>query len=415
MFKVMLLPGLINDDHRKVTCHARLLLVLLLIFPIETAAQRVISSTEFFGIGRQAIMTTEGGKQQQAPTMPWFEKYQFRTETRDFDLDRQEYTFRMSPSTGRKRRALTALYNHQETAPNFDALESQCDALAERYTSWLALYLMDQELIILTKLRTILNDRQTVLSRQASSLDFDWSKLIRLRQDITDLDLRFSRLNTEQARINNSLGLSDASFTFAGFVTLPEIGEGFPGAFKLAADPKLDYELETVARELELEKAERKQYFDFAQLKYRGPHTDLPRERLSIGLGFQLPNSGDKMVKIRELELEEQSLRREQAATVTADRVEYEEEVAAWKIDFGHFDFMTSAYQKEKEELIRIGAQLKKKQGFNPLPLLEIEERALRNDLRMLDLSASLYQSYLKIRERGGELCPAVNGELLLQ
>ncbi|WP_157472019.1 hypothetical protein [Neolewinella persica] len=411
----MLLPEMINDYYRKVTCHSIPLLVVLLSVPSQTTAQRVISSMEFFGIGMEEVMGTTGSRQGKAPPMPWFEEYQFRTETRDFDVERQEYTFRMAPSTGRKRRALTALYNHQESAPDFEALESQCDALADRYDSWLELYLMDQELTILTKLRIVLDDRQTVLNRQAGSLDFDWSKLVKLRQDVTDLDLRFSRLNTEVARINNSMGLVEPSFSFTGFITLSQIGASFPGAFKLTNDPKSDYELETVARELELEKAEQKQYFDFAQVKYQGPHSDLPRERLSIGLAFQLPNSGGKLVKIRELELEEETLRREQAAAVEAEKVGYEADMAAWLIDYGHFNFMISAHLREKEELIRIGSQLKKKEGFSPLPLLEIEERALRNELRLLDLSASLYQKYLKIREGAGELCSAVNGELLLQ
>jgi len=415
MVKVLLLADFKREALRKVVCETGLLLAVILCFSAGAVGQRTISTTEFFNLGTQEVGVSNNSSQSKSPKMPWVEEYEFRTETRDFDFEQQEYTFRMSPSTGRIRRALTALYDHQEVVPDFDALESQCDDLAERYATWLELYLIDREKSILAQLKTILNDRQLVLNRQAGSLDFDWSKLISLRQDITDLDLRFSRLNTEVTRINSQLGLVMPSFSFAGFISLAKIGERFPGPFNLASDPKLDYELETIARELELEKAERKQYFNFAQLRYQGPHTDPFQERFSVGLAFQLPNSGQKLVKMRELELEERALRTEQSVALASDRAEYEEDVAAWRIEFGHFDFMTEAHREEKEELIRIANQLKRKEGFNPLPLLEIEERSLRNELRLLGLSANLYQSYLKIRERAGELCEAVNGELLLQ
>lgn len=415
MIKMMLYSDLSKGERLSAILHTFVLLLLLLHFTGEITAQRVLTTTEFFSIGREEVAVSVRNTEAKAPRMPWVEEYQLRTETRDFDFDQQEYTLRLSPSTARKRRALTALYNHQEAVPDFDALELRCDALAERYGSWLALFLMDREMTILTRLRTVLSDRQTVLNRQAGSLDFDWSRLIRLQQDLTDLELRSSRLITGQARINISLGLFNPTFSFAGFITLREIGESFPGSFQLAADPELDYELETVARELELEKAEKKQIFDFAQVKYQGPHTDLPRERFSVGVGLEFPNSGERKVKIRELELEEEALRREQAAALAADRADYEAEMAGWKIDFQHYNFMASAHQKEKEELRRIGVQLKREQGFDPLPLLEIEERSLRNELRLLELSADLYRNYLKIRERAGELCIALNGEVLLR
>ena len=128
----------------------------------------------------------------------------------------------------------------------------------------------------------------------------------------------------------------------------------------------------------------------------------MPRERFSVGLAFQLPNSGGKKLKIRELELEGLAIRKEISATTAGDKADYEKRVAAWKIDFEHFNFMAETYQQERREMLRIGDQLKKTQGFNPLPLLDIEERSLKNDLRLLVIKADLYQDYLGIRERAG-------------
>jgi hypothetical protein len=415
MIQLLQLPPFTKLILNKAAFKGVLILTCLFGALLEGNAQRTISATDFFALGNQDFMAVEGGRTGKKISMPWIEEYQFRTETRDFDLDKQEYSFRVAPSTGRKRRALTSLYSHQEAIPDFDAQESRCDVLGERYADWLELYLIDQELTILNRLQTILQDRNTVLSRLASSLDFDWSKLVQLRESITDIDIRNSRLSTKQAQVIDHLGLLEPTFSFAGFITLAEIGAGFPGSFNLKVDPKLDYELETVARELELEEAERRQYFDFAQIKYQGPHTDLPRERFSVGLAFQLPNSGDKKLKIRELELEELAIREELSVATTEGKADYEQRIAAWQTDFQHFSFMSVSYQQEREEMLRIGDQIKKKQGFNPLPLLEIEERALRNELKLLEMKADLYQNYLEIREKAGELCTSTQGELLAQ
>ena len=346
--------------------------------------------------------------------MPWIENYELRTETRDFDLDKQEYTFRFSPSTRRKYKAQTALYRHQELAPDFDGQETICDALAQRYDDWLELYLIDRETDLLARLELVLNDRATVLSRLAGSLDFEWSELIALREDQTDLKLRRVGLERLKSRLTEVYGIS-ASLRFDDMADLASLGRRLQGATFNFTDPKTVYELEQIARELELERAEQRQYLDFAQIKYQGPHDDPARERFSVGVGLQLPLSGNQVIKVRELELEEAALRQETNRKKQAKSTDYEARRLALLADFEHFAFTTETFAEEQEELSRIAGQLRKREGFNPLPLLKIKEREIRNQLRQLDLSARLYEDYLNQAERSGALCAAGAGELFLE
>lgn len=391
-------------------------LVILLIgwvmLPSQTIfGQELLTSVDFFEMG-QTIEPTASGRSASV-TMPWFEEYELRTETRDFDLEEQEYTFRLSPSTGSKRRAQAALYQHQEDRPDFDAQERSCDLLSDRYADWVELYFLAQQKEVLDELAMILKDRQTVLNRLASSLDFDWPALINLREAETELFLRQAAKRTTEAQLKQAYGLAGVVLSFQDMTPVENLPAKLTGGTTFALDPELAYDMELAARELALEQAEQKQYLNFAQLRYRGPHSDLVRERLSVGVGLQLPNSGNQKIKIRELELEQEAIQREAQIENADQQFAFETRKQAWLLDYDYYQTLVRTYAEEKQEMERIGEQMRRKEGFNPLPLLAIKERAVRNRLQQLRLAEALFERYLDLQELTGALCAATGGELL--
>jgi len=56
---------------------------------------------------------------------------------------------------------------------------------------------------------------------------------------------------------------------------------------------------------------------------------------------------------------------------------------------------------------------LAQRAGVNPLPLLDIRKRKVRNQLALLDLERDIYEGYVDLMKRRGDLCAAVGGELL--
>ena len=66
------------------------LLLWLIIFLASTNlfAQNVIRSSDFFQIGKRTESEKIGEERSASSSrMPWIEEYDFRTETRDFDID----------------------------------------------------------------------------------------------------------------------------------------------------------------------------------------------------------------------------------------------------------------------------------------------------------------------------------------
>jgi len=345
--------------------------------------------------------------------MPWFESYDFRTETRDFDLDRQEYTFRLSPSTRRKVRAQEGLYRHLELAPDFKAQDDRCQTLADRYADWTEMYFLSLEIDLLRRQEQIRADQSTVLNRLAGTLDFDWSELIKIREEQTDLQIEYLSVQDRRDYLYGHYGLEGMNLDFRDLLPLNEIRERIRKTGNTAMDPEIAYELETISRELELERAEQKQYLDFAQVKYQGPHEDPASERLSVGVALQLPNSGNQVVKIREMELEAESLRREQTREATARKTDFESRRQRLLERFGRFDTFAELYLREQQEFEDLSRKLARKDGVNPLPMLKIKARALRNELKLLRLQAELYDGYLSLMGRNGEVCNSPGGELL--
>lgn len=372
-------------------------------------AQTTVDALTFFALPSQATQNTLAFSRQEFRA-PWVENAEFRTETRDFDFAQQRYTLRLSPSTRGKVKAQTALADLQGNRPDFAAEEAACDLLRKRYEDWLDLYLTSTEIRLSARLDTILADRRTVLERLSASLDFDWSELVNLNQKRTDLALRKFSLLERRRTLLARYGLQSVELDFSGFPSLSELELTSVPLAESPDDPEINYDLELAAREMALEKSEQKQFLDFVQAEYNGPHGDPFRERFAVGVGFQFPNGGNQKLKIRELELEQQSLIRKQERELEEERQLSSARLDAIAGELGLYLQVQELFSAEAAELDRIAQRLRRREGFDPLPLLSIEERKVKNELRTLDARRDLLEAYLELREN--DLCEMKNGEL---
>ena len=378
----------------------------------QPAAADSVTAAAFFA--RPSAVPTPAARQRTELPTPVFDRYELRTRTRDFDVEQQEYTLRLLPASRAKNRALSDLYNHTESAPDFEGDKLRCESVEQRYADWLELWRLTEELTLLDRLAAVYRDRATVLQRMAGALDFDWSELIDLRRRQTDLDVRRLEATNRVALLKQVNGVGGRSLSFSGFIDPAALRARLDGAASPeATDPEIDYEIAAVEKEIAIERAERRQYLDFAQLRYRGPHGDPGRERLSVGVGLQLPNGSDQLLKIRELELEAEALRNEQAY----ERAERATTVAAarTRLLLGLNEYATTAdlYAAERADLAAIANNLRRRGAGSPLRLLDIAERAVRNDLRLLNLRGEVTEDHLRLAVRAGQLCEATGGELL--
>ncbi len=368
----------------------------LIFFPGTSVSAQKMTVGEFFAYGTATGATTTQNNQQFRA--PWLDNTELRTETRDFDFGQQRYTLRLSPSTPGIVRAQTSLFKTRESRPDFVGQEIACEQLRERHEDWLDLYLIAEELQLLAALDSVLADRTTVLNRQSASLDFDWRDLLELKEERTELSLREKTLVERRKLLLQPYGFAATDFDFSAFPTIAELP--LEGANTLVADdPETAYKLELAAQEMALEQAEKRQYLDFIQAEYRGPHTNPFEERFAIGLGFRLPGNGNRKLKIRELELEQQDLRRKQVMDRTTDQEQYDGRLAAIRSARDLHGEMLRLFTEEADEMDQISAYLTRREGFNPLPLLDIKSRALKNKLRLLNSTQEVLERYLELEE----------------
>lgn len=389
----------------------------LFFLPLSASSQEKIDAKAFFKVGlssfKQNVPTTKKNIE-----FPWIEKYEFRTETRDFDLDKQEFTFRITPSTPKKRKAQKAIYQHLRDTPDFDALDSYCDLAALIHTDWLILQTTLQYISLYQQLSVIVSDKELVYNKMMKALELDIEELIKLETEKTDITLKLDALNRTQNRLFEKYQLSPSS----RFIdTIPKI----ESLYSILSNQNLEitgskydkgnYQLGLIEKEIALEKAEQKQIFDFGQLRYQGPNDDPLRERVSLGIGFLIPNSGNQKLKILELELEQEELNRslETDRKLQLEKLQQDKQAILNLVDAQLA--AESIYLNERNKLIELSNRLDDKQGSSPIALLEIEERHIKNRIESLEGQEEIWFDYLKFLDRSGALCSSQSLDLIIK
>jgi len=379
--------------------------LLFLFFLPTVAIGQAVTSDDFFqqtlaAMHQAEILTLDPVK------FPWIEEIDLRTETREFDLDQQEITLRLSPSTPRLRKAQSAMEQHYASIPDEEGADLYGDYLLNLYGDWLSLYFLDKQISILDSLEDILSDRQQILERQVGVLEVDLDELVDLEIDINDLKQKEFELEGEQRQLLNRYELKKESIRYDDLISLEQMNFQLQGvslrSSAVQSDPKLDWEKAGIEKEINLERAERRKVFDFLQLRYRGPSEDVFREKYAIGLGFTFDNSGSRRLKLSRLMYEKRLLDTEtqvDAEKMTSRVNAMMEEFQRALEEVEHFFNLKIEERKHLEELSTL---IRSQMGFDPLLVLKINEHNLQEELKSLEYMEDLYFDYLEILVANG-------------
>ncbi len=383
--------------------------ILFLLLPSIGLSQQVINADQFFSLGLSGFEPI-GKPTAEQLNFPWIDKYEFRTETRDFEPGKQEYTFRISPSTAGIRRAQRAYYEEMRNAPDFDGQEIYCDYVLSLHMDWLSLFMLHENQNALNELAVLLKDKQTIYERMAGTYDVDPEKLLKLQTEKSELEMAMNKLRQERGLLFQKYPIQNQEIDFGHFITLEAISDFLANNILSAnesamMDSKTTYKKQLLVREMELESSENKRLVDFLQLKYTGPHTDALQERLSVGLGIQLSNSGSKKLKMQELKMELDQLEQQSKRDIQLKQstlLVFERELQADIQAFFHFQ---KTMEEEQKQLESLSSGFSQKEGVSPLFLLEIEERRLSMKIKALGKKERLLKDYLMYLQESGKMC----------
>jgi len=393
------------------------ILLFLLLFPTILLSQQKINANEFLKrtIEKYGISDFEE-KKQENPKFPLIEKLEFRTETHEFIREEREYMFRLTPSTDEKRKAQEDLYNRINQKPNLEREKYLCDLSFELQKDWLSLWYYVEARDINLQMFELNENLDSIYSMSLENTDLN--DLIKLRQERNDLGFSIKKYELQYTELCDLYGIDQNQIDFSNILSLENLIKiiGLKIAYPIARSIRdLDFDLSVKELEHQLENSENHRILDFMQLQYQGPKTDPYAERISFGVGFILPNSGNRKIKLKELEIEAEELRMEKEMRILREERERSRMLASIYSDFELYQYKTSSQQKEKENYLALRSVLFSEGEIDIDSYQDMEERVLKNQFEILQIKLDLYKDILDYMHDTEILCSDVQKSALFQ
>ena len=383
--------------------------MLLLLFcwqiSLEGQAQDVIRSDHFFEDILKSSQSLHHDYDQQKVNLPWIETYEFRTESDEFDFDRQEYLVRLTPTSPRVRKAQAALFDHYRKKLSLVESYYVNDKIEEAYYRWTDLYINEQRLAIYQALRDISQDKQAVYQQQVRIQGFDYTRLVDAQKEINDLNLQIRELALKASMLKAQANLGTEVLSFEDMIGVDQITQALSNVYPAdSSDAKYDYRQALLDKEIALERAEKRKIFDFVQVRYAGPHDDLLGERIAVGAAIKIPTSGNRNLKIEEIRIEQQELALEHRIARQEIAEEMNERLLQIRSKIAVYRTFEEVRASEIESYQAISTFVAQEQGEDPILLLEINENIEKVELDKVKHLEEIYEEYLEYLSLSGKM-----------
>lgn len=372
-----------------------LLILLTITLTCSLAAQEKLEDLSFYIEEYMDNLNTSGlsnGTPSSDYRAPWIEGIDFRTETRDWELLQQEYQLRIKPSTPKIRKYQKLAYQDLLTELEMVKSQVQYSGLKKVYENWLSRYYEFKEAQILEGSIKHYDDRIKVLSISNQKGEVDALEILKVKMQKEELQLEIKNLTKDISNLNieNSI------------ISIDDIrNKLIMESFDLQNYPDMAsdlFDLQKIDHQYELEKAEKNQAFDFAQLTYRGPYEDIWQERVSMSIAFTLPQSKRTNFDMMELEIE----RMVEQQRMEEKKLEFQNEI---KLATENLQVAFDEYDERKEILEQLTKYDKILEEYIPrskeevLDLINLKMDKVDEEIDLIRLEENIYEEYLDFLE----------------
>lgn len=344
--------------------------------------------------------------------VPVLDRVEFRTETRDFELEQQEYGIRISPNSIGERKYNKEYYSSSVKISELKRKSALNNALSQRYEYIIDLVITKRTTQIKRRMKLLLEDRITVLSRSRNTLDFDYEDLLKAEDDLHDVELALIELDRKDVSLKLQIGAflnlpNEFVFNAGDFIDVNFIENfalrvnGVNDSTHLGIATRRE-NVELAARDFLEEKAERNNPLGFFQATYRDDENGPLGNDLRLGLGIRLPIANSSQPRLNRLFLrqlnEENNLKvlRNDALS----QLNTIKENLALLIEKYRATEKVIAEDNSETSLRRYLAI----EGISPLILLRINESILHKEAILNDLEKQIFDEYLKLLKSTGKL-----------
>ena len=335
--------------------------------------------------------------------IPLIEKLEFRTETNDFDLRKQEYLFRVSPNSGKSRKSHKSYHESIMHMTEMEYETEIMESFSVRYNLIIDFIFTSQKLNVKSKQKMVIDDKVKLLKKSVSLSSFDIVELIeaqdealRIQRDILGLEkdkLTYLQLIQEIDELDDKISLNSLEL-----VSVDDIKFILS---QLNNEKKITHpELEVLSAkhynnmlEYEWEAAQTKFSIGYVQAQYGYDPSDNFSKNFSIGLGFEIPIRKSSNLDLNEISidiLESQSNYLKRKEDITHSSIANLNELQNL---FATYDFLRNQLEKGSaeyaiNEYVKLGMA-------SPRALIKLKEITIKNELLAVELEEKITQSYL--------------------
>ncbi len=395
----------------------RKFILVLILFPLFSYSQNTITSSQFLStaLTDQSILLHEQQLDFLKNTdheLPWAEELEFRTETDEMNLNRQEYLMRYRFHSKAEIKAHRNLHRSEIELQEIEKIALIENVLVDNYSLLVKYITLDREINIKKQQQLVAVDKLNVLRKKAAALaDVDLNDILVAENKNHELELELMELEGEldhikkiiSAAINSSQNFQLDTSNFIAINDIIEKSNSLPRGLSSnisLAERKMEFDKSDL--ELEQEIAENNWKIDYVQFKAAGrDNLNFARE-WSFGLGMEIPIKGaNKMIK-NEYMLERMELE---------NRYQLQEAALLEELlnTYRELDLKIEMYYLVSRQLTNSQLQYSFEnypqfRDADPLVLLNIKSNILRRQADQLEIEKDIYQLYLDIIEMSGKV-----------
>ncbi len=384
-----------------------LTLFLIILFSTVANAQRIVTVDDYLHTIRESGQVKGNAYKlsflkEYNYRLPLIKGVQLRTETRDFLLNRQEYSMRIQPTSLGAISKQKRVYRNKLDIASLETDLHFNEQLEKRYLQ-IVDYLFITELTELTKERQKqLMDKSRILKESMYDINFDVTELIDVEDQLSAIELKLQNLKevhqkqlTEMKQIVNSIRDS-IGFNFDDLINPEQIIEKSNATYSSAEPLKIrlqKLELSTLINELELSSAKSNQLLDFVQLQYQGGDDFIFQENVSVGIGFNLDFASNRQ---RKGDYYFDKLNEEIKLTKLEEEISYSQKKEMLDFKEAISNFLSTQNKIKNGSIIPIYEIYQNMEGAPPLLLVKLKLLLNENQIAHVQAKYELYTSYIR-------------------
>ncbi len=395
---------------------------LLFLLGLSIWAQESLSLDEYFNILKSTNENRIRSTADIASLPTWIDDIEFRTQTDEFDFERQRYVLRVSPINKDRRIAEYQILRamKEEASLQYDDIFETELKLA--YTSAISMAFLNAQDQYQSELEKVLLDQITVMEKLTVLPGFKYEDLLdatntknKILLEKSILQAKIANMNYQLGSVNKELNSSNIdgvkktfNFETRDLINIDQI-EMFVASVSEDAlvlqNPMVrsnQLAKEILRREREAELAEDAQILDFVQVEYRGPNYLERADKWRFGAGIRFPVNKEKNFNVQKIKLENdlENLDLEIEQRVLRHEIRNERsELLQLIADYRRYE---TYVENELIDHKRITEKYLTKEGTSPLLLLKIKEQEIENKMVLLEKQEEIYAAYIDFVEDSG-------------